>query len=183
MRRAPAGIQLGKSVRPGFLRVLEGVTAGLIVVAAWGGISLWNTRAELADAALSGPGFPVSSDPGAADAPPAFEPTAAHDAAVLLLAGVLDAPDISAVFDNVMDTAPPGVRITGIEARPAGGAGRVEAVIAAEAVSAAAVAGFLSALAGHESVLSTEVISETRQTDGEAMVRITAELEAGRGLR
>ena len=183
MRRAPTGIQLGKSVRPGFLRVLEGVIAGLIVLGAWGGISLWSIRAELADVARSGPGFPASSGPGGVDASPALESTAAHEAAVLLLAGVLDAPDISAVFDNVMETAPPGVRITGIEARPTGGTGRVEAVIAAEAVSASAVAGFLSALGDHESVLSTEVISETRQTDGEAMVRITAELEAGRGLR
>lgn len=181
MTRAPAGIQLGKTVRPGFLRGLEFLVGGLALVAAWGGVSLWTVRAELADAALPGASPASPSDPAGPADVPSIEPRDAHQAAVLLLAGVLDAPDIGAAFDTVTQAVPSGVRITGVEVRPGGGPGRVEAVIAAEAASASAVAGLLSALGEHPSVLGSEVISETRQTTGAAMVRITVRLDAGRG--
>lgn len=174
--RAPAGIQLGKTVRPGLLRVMEILVAGLLLATAWGGAALWAARAELAAAELSGSSAASPSGPGGAE----FEPADAHRAAVLLLAGVLDAPDIGAAFETVTQTVPSGIRVTGVEVRP-GDPGRVEAVIAAEAVSASAVAAFLSALGTHPSVLGSEVISETRQMDGAAMVRITAQLDAGRG--
>ena len=79
--------------------------------------------------------------------------------------------------------APPGLRITGIEVRPTGEGGRLNADIAAEAASRATAARFLTALVETESVLSTEVISETRQSDGSAAIRITARLESGRPSR
>ena len=178
MRRNPAGIQLGKAVRPGFLRALDALILGGVLMALWGGASLWKTRADLAAVGPSGPAG--SSGRAVAAGPPALEPDRAREAAALLFAGVLDAPAVSAALDTVRGTAPPGVRVAGVEVRPAAGPGRVEAVIAADAVSAAAVAGFLAALANHDSVLATEVISETRQTDGAALVRITAQLAAGR---
>lgn len=178
MGRLPAGIQLGKGVRPGFLRALEVLVLGGLLMSLWGGASLWRTRADLAAAGPSGPAG--SSGTGITAGPTALEPGHAREAAALLFAGVLDAPAISAALDTVRGTAPPGVRVAGIEVRPAGGPGRVETVIAADAVSATAVAAFLAELAGHDSVLSTEVISETRQTDGTALVRITAQLAMGR---
>ena len=178
MRRIPAGIQLGKGVRPGLLRALDVLILGGFLMSLWGGAALWRTRADLTAAGLSGPSD--SSAPGAVTPSPALEPAHAREAAALLFAGVLEAPAISAALDTVRGTAPPGIRIAGVEVRPAAGPGRVEAVIAADAVSTAAVAGFLSELADHDSVLSTEVISETRQTDGAALVRITAQLSIGR---
>lgn len=177
--RAPAGIQLGRSVRPGFLRVMEVLVAGLVLVAAWGGVALLAVRAELADARLPGPGAASRSG---AEAAPGFDPRDAQAAAVLLLSGVLGAPDIGAAFETVMETASSGIRIAGIEVRSTGDPDRVEAVIAAGAASPSAVAGFLSALGDHPSVLASEVISETRQTDGTAMIRITAHLDLGRGV-
>lgn len=178
MRRIPAGIQLGKGVRPGFLRALDALILGGLVMSLWGGASLWRTQADLAAGGLSGPND--SSTPGAVPPSPALEPARARDAAALLFAGVLDAPAISAALDTVRGTAPFGIRVAGVEVRPAAGPGRVETVIAADAASAAAVAGFLTELANHDSVLSTEVISETRQTDGAVLVRITAQLSIGR---
>lgn len=178
MGRIPTGIQLGRAVRPGFLRALDAMILGGLLISLWAGASLWRTHADLAAAALSDP-----SDPSARVSPapsPAFEPARAREAAALLFAGVLDAPAISAALNTVRGTAPPGIRVAGVEVRPAAGRGRVETVIAADAVSAAAVAGFLVELANHDSVLSTEVISETRQTDGAVLVRITAQLAAGR---
>ena len=155
------------------------MVVGMLLIAVWGGVSFWSVRAERAEVELSNPSG--RSGPGDGGTAPALEPGLAHEAAVLLFAGVVDAPDISAALDTVVETAPSGIRIAGLEVRPATGPGRVEAVIAAEAVSAAAVARFLSDLADHDAVLSTEVISETRQTDGTALVRITAQLDAGRG--
>lgn len=178
MGRIPAGIQLGKGVRPGVLRALDVLILGGVLMSLWGGASLWRTRADLAAAGSSGPG--ESSAPGVAAPSPALEPARAREAAALLFAGVLDAPAISAALDTVRRTAPSGIRVAGVEVRPAAGPGRVETVIAADAASAAAVAGFLAELATHDAVLSTEVISETRQTDGAVLVRITAQLEAGR---
>lgn len=178
MRRTPAGIQLGKAVRPGLLRALDVLILGGCLVALWGGASLWRTRADLAAAGPAGPAGP--SGRGITTGSPALEPEHAREAAALLFAGVLDAPAISAALDTVRGTAPSGIRVAGIEVRPAAGPGRVETVIAADAASTAAVATFLAGLAGHDSVLSTEVISETRQTDGAALVRITAQLAMGR---
>ena len=174
MARIPAGIQLGRGVRPGFLRTLEVLIAGGLVAGLWGGATLWKTRADLTAARLAG--STAFAEPGAPTGQPALEPAMARQAAALLFAGVLDAPDISTALDTVRGTAPPGIRIAGVEIRPTAGPGRVEAVIAADAVSAADVAGFLSALGDHDAVLSTEVISETRQTDGAVLVRITAQL-------
>lgn len=174
MARAPAGIQLGRGVRPGFLRVLEVWILGGVLAGLWGGAVLWKTRAELAAASLAG--STASSGPAAAAGQPALEPATAQEAATLLFAGVLDAPDISTAMDTVRGTAPPGIRLAGVEIRPAAGPGRVEAVIAADAASVADVAAFLSALGNDPAVLSTEVISETRQTDGAVLVRITAQL-------
>lgn len=178
MRRPPAGIQLGKAVRPGFLRALDVLILGGLLMSLWGGASLWRTRADLAAGGGSGPAG--AAGPGITAGSPALEPDQARAAAALLFAGVLDAPAISAALDTVRGTAPPGIRVAGIEVRPAAGPGRVETVIAADAASTAAVATFLAELAGHESVLSTEVISETRQTDGTALVRITAQLAVER---
>ena len=180
MARVPAGIQLGKGVRPGLLRGLDVLVAGMLFVVIWGGVSFWGVRAELAEVGLSGSSGLSSAGVGVGGVAPAPEAGGAHEASVLLLAGVVDTPDISAALDTVMGTAPPGIRIAGLEVRPATGAGRVEAVIAADAVSADAVARFLSELAASDSVLSTEVISETRQTDGAVLVRITAQLETER---
>ena len=177
MGRIPTGIQLGKSVRPGFLRALDLLILGGLLMSLWGGASLWRTRADLAAA---GPSAPGGSSGTGAITPLALEPGHAQEAAALLFAGVLDAPAISAALDTVRGTAPPGVRVASVEVRPVAGPGRVETVIAADAVSAATVAGFLSELANHDSVLSTEVISETRQTDGSVLVRITAQLAVGR---
>ena len=177
MGRVPAGIQLGKGVRPGLLRALDVLVLGGLLMSLWGGASLWRTRADVAAAGLPGPG---DSAPAGTAGSPALEPDHARQAASLLFAGVLDAPAISAALDTVRATAPPGIRVAGVEVRPAAGAGRVEAVIAADAASAAAVAGFLVELANHDAVLSTEVISETRQPDGAALVRITARLAVGR---
>lgn len=177
MGRTPTGIQLGKAVRPGLLRALDVLILGGLLMCLWGGASLWRTRADLAAAGLSGPSG--SSAPGVAAGSPALEPAHAREAAALLFAGVLDAPAISAVLDTVRGTAPSGIRVAGIEVRPAAGPGRVETVIAADAASTAAVAAFLAELAGHDSVLSTEVISESRQTDGAVLVRITAQLSPG----
>ena len=174
MARIPAGIQLGKGARPGFLRALDVLIVGGLLMSFWGGASLLGTRADLAATGSSGPG--ASSAPGTAVPAPALEPARAREAAALLFAGVLDAPDISAALGTVRGTAPSGIRVAGIEVRPAAGPGRAETVIAADADSAAAVAAFLSELASHDSVLSTEVISETRQTDGTTLVRITAQL-------
>lgn len=174
MARIPAGIQLGRGVRPGVLRVVEVLILAGLLAGLWGGAALLTTRADLAaagDADSTG-----SSGPAASTGQPALEPATAQDAATLLFAGVLDAPDISTALDTVRGTAPPGIRVAGVEIRPAAGPGRVEAVIAADAASVADVAGFLSALGDHDSVLSTEVISETRQTDGAVLVRITAQL-------
>ena len=181
MTRAPAGIQLGRSVRPGFLRTMEVLVAGLVLAAGWGGASLWAVRAQLAEAGLPGAGAPPPSGAPGGGTAPAIEARDAHEAAVLLLAGVLDAPDLGAAFGTVMETVPAGMRIAGIEVRATGDPHRVEAVIAAEAASATGVAGFLSALGEHPAVLGSEVISETRQTDGRAMVRITAQLDVGSG--
>ncbi len=179
MTRVPVGIQLGKGVRPGFLRGLDVLVAAMFVIVVWGAASWWGVRTELAAPGLAGPsGLPSSGTGGAAT--PLLDPERAQEAAVLLFAGVVDSPDISAALDTVMGIAPSGVRIAGLEVRPTTGSGRVEAVIAAGATSAAAVARFLSELADHDSVLSTEVISETRQTDGAVLVRITAQLEVGR---
>ena len=179
MARIPVGIQLGKGVRPGFLRALDVLVAGMFVSVVWGAASLLGVRTELAAPGLSGPGGLPSSGTGGAAAS-LVEPERAREAAVLLFAGVVNAPDISAALDTVMGIAPSDVRIAGLEVRPATGSGRVEAVVAANATSAAAVARFLSGLADHDSVLSTEVISETRQTDGAVLVRITAQLKVGR---
>ena len=177
MRRTPAGIQLGRTVRPGLLRALDVLILGGLAVALWGGASLWRTRAELAAA---GPAGPAGFSGGEIATGPVLEPELARGAAALLFAGVLDAPAISAALDTVRGTVPSGIRVAGIEVRPAAGPGRIETVIAADAASTAAVATFLAELADHESVLSTEVISETRQTDGAALVRITAQLAIGR---
>ena len=178
MRRPPAGIQLGKAVRPGFLRALDLLILGGLLMSLWGGASLWRTRVDLAAEGPSGPAG--SSGRGVPAGSTALEPAHAQEAAALLFAGVLDAPAISAALDTVRSTAPSGIRVAGIEVRPAAGPGRVETVIAADAASTAAVASFLAELAGHDSVLSTEVISETRQTDGTALVRITAQLARDR---
>ena len=178
MRRNPAGIQLGKAVRPGLLRALDALILGGLLMVLWGGGSLWSARADLAAAGPSGAaGASATGDPAGS---PALEPDHAREAAALLFAGVLDAPAISVALDTVRGTAPSGIRVAGIEVRPAAGPGRVETVIAADAASSAAVAAFLAELADHDSVLSTEVISETRQTDGAALVRITAQLAIGR---
>ncbi len=177
MRRNPAGIQLGKAVRPGLLRALDVLILGGLLMALWGGASIWKTRADLAAA---GPPGPAGSAGTAVTAGSTLEPDHAREAAALLFAGVLDAPAISAALDTVRGTAPSGIRVAGIEVRPAAGPGRVETVIAADAASSAAVAAFLAELAGHDSVLSTEVISETRHADGTALVRITAQLAIGR---
>lgn len=174
MARTPAGIQLGRGVRPGFLRILEVLIVGGLVAGLWGGATLWKTRADLRAAGLSGAA--ASDEAAASTGQPGLEPAMAQEAAALLFAGVLDAPDLSTALDTVRGMAPPGIRVAGVEIRPAAGTGRVEAIIAADAASAADVAGFLSALGDHDSVLSTEVISETRQTDGAALVRITAQL-------
>lgn len=173
MRRNPAGIQLGKAVRPGLLRALDVLILGGLLMAAWGGASVWRTRADLAAAEPSGPAGSAGTGVSAGSA---LEPARAREAAALLFAGVLDAPAVSAALDTVRGTAPSGIRVAGIEVRPAAGPGRVETVIAADAASTAAVAAFLAELADHDSVLSTEVISETRQSDGAALVRITAQL-------
>lgn len=142
----------------------------------WGAASFWKTRTDLTAAGFSGPG---GSSGAEATIPPSLEPAHAREAAALLFAGVLDAPAISAAFDTVRGTAPAGIRIAGIEVRPAAGPGRVETVIAADAASSAAVATFLAELASHDAVFSTEVISETRQLDGAVLVRITAQLSVG----
>lgn len=176
MARVPAGIQLGKSVRPGLLRMVDALAAGLLLIAGWGGISLLAARSELASA-----GLPETGGSPASETLPALEAERAREAAAVLIAGVMDAPDLASAFGIVMATAPPSIRIAGIEIRPSGDAGGVEAVIAAEGESAAAVANFLTALADHESVSSTEVISETRQLDGAATVRITAQLDLAGG--
>lgn len=177
MRRIPAGVQLGKGVGPGLLRALDVLIVGGLLLSLWGAASLFGTRGDFAAAGRSGPG---GSSAPAAPAGAALDPARTREAAALLYAGVLDAPAISAALDTVRGTAPPGIRVVGIEVRPAGGPGRVETVIAADAPSAAAVASFLAELAGHDFVLSTEVISETRQTDGAVLVRITAQLAIGR---
>ena len=178
MRRNPAGIQLGKAVRPGFLRALDVLILGGLLMFLWGGASLWRTRADLAAAGSSGPAG--SSGMGVTAGSPVLEPDHARAAAALLFAGVLEAPAIGAALDTVRGTAPSEIRVAGIEVRPAAGPGRVETVIAADAASTAAVASFLAELASHDSVLSTEVISETRQADGAALVRITAQLAVER---
>ena len=178
MGRVPTGVQLGRGVRPGLLRILEALILGGLLTGLWGGATLWRARADLRSAGLSGSN--ESSGPGAVAGQPALEPAIAREAAVLLFAGVLDAPDLGAALETARGAAPAGIRVSGIEVRPTAGPGRVEAVIAADADSAAAVAGFLSELADHDAVLSTEVISETRQTDGAVVVRITAQLAVGR---
>lgn len=178
MARIPTGIQLGRGVRPSLLRALDVWILGALLICVWGGVSLWRTRADLTTLGLSDPDG--LSGPGAAARAPALEPGRAQEAAALLFAGVLDAAAISSALDTVRGTAPPGIHVSGVEVRPAAGPGRVEAVIAADAGSAAAVAGFLSGLADHDAVLSTEVISESRRTDGAVLVRITAQLAMGR---
>ena len=183
MARIPAGIQLGRGVRPGLLRALEVFALGGLAVVVWGGASLWKTRADLARPELRGGGG-ASGQEAAISPPelaPGLEPALAREAAALLFAGVLDAPSVSSALATVRGTAPSGTRIAGIEVRPVAGPGRIEAVITADVDSAAAVAGFLSQLAQDDSVLSTEVISETRQTDGSVLVRITAQLLVERG--
>ena len=177
MRRVPAGIQLGRGVQPGLLRALDVLILGGLLVALWGGAALSRTRADLRAAGRSGPAGPAGTGVTAGSA---LEPEHAREAAALLFAGVLEAPAISAALDTVRGTAPSGIRVAGVEVRPGVGPGRVETVIAADAASTTAVAAFLSELAGHDSVLSTEIISETRQTDGTALVRITAQLAIGR---
>lgn len=178
MVRPVAGVQLGRRAPPGFLRGLDAVVLALLVVSVWGGAAYWSVRAERMEIGRAGPTGGAGAGDG--DAAPALDPGRAHEAAVLLLAGVADGPDIGAALDTVAVTASSDVRITEVEVRAIAGRGRVEAAIAAQASSAAAVARFLSALADHDAVLSTEVISETRQASGETRVRITAQLTAGR---
>ena len=181
MPRPVPGIQLGRSAQPALLRGAELAAAGLGVIAVWGAVSLFGVRAELRDAeAATRSAIPPPEQSGAETR---AEPELARAAAVLLLSGALGAPDYGSVFETVAEAAPPGVRITGIEVRPKSETGRVLAAISAEAASGAAVAGFLSSLAGRESVLSTEIISETRRADGGATIRITAELDARRRFR
>jgi hypothetical protein len=177
MPRLATGIQLASGVRPGLLRTLDALILGAVAVSLWGGVSLWRIHAHL------GTVTPAGTEGSAGLAParsPALEPAVAREAATLLYAGVLDAPAMSAALASVRGTVPPGIQIGGVEVRPASGPRRAEAVIAAEAGSTAAVARFLSELADHEAVLSTEVISETRQTSGAVLVRITAQLAVER---
>ncbi len=178
MARIPVGIQLGKGARPGLVRALEILALGLLAISLWGGVSLWKAYADRE--ALETSGAPGSSLAEGSDSSPVLEPGSAREAAVLLFAGVLDTPRVSAALDTVRGAAPPGIQIAGIEVRPGSGQGGLDAVIAAGADSPAAVARFLAELADHESVHSTHVISETRQPDGATLVRITAQLTAER---
>ena len=178
--RAPVGIQLGRGVRPGLLRVLEALTAVLLLLAGWGAVSLRAARAEIAELRPPGAEASPESSPVAAT-PPGLEPERAREASALLVAGAMNAPDLGAAFEAIRALAPPGARIAGVEARWLGNLGRVEAVIAAEGASAGDIAAFLAALSAHPFVLSTEVISETRQSDGAATTRITAQLDLGSG--
>lgn len=176
MGRPVPGVQLGRSARPAILRAAALAAVGFGALAVWGGVSLFQVRAALREAARSAvPAAP----PEAAGAPARLETEAARGAAVLLLSGALDAPDYSGVFETIAEAAPAGIRIAGIEARP-GDPGRVLAEVSAEGDSETAVADFLSALGGREAVLSTEVISEIRRPNGGTTIRVTAELDASR---
>ncbi len=185
MPRPVPGVQLGRTLPQALLRAFEFGLAALGLVVVWGAVSLFRTRSEMAASPPFGERS-VAAEASSPGAPPqrrdaALAPTLVREAAVLLASGALDAPAYGAAFETVeRAAASSGGRIVGIEVRPAVGGGRqVEAAIAAEAVSGAAIARLLSALAAEEQVLSSEVISETRQADGGAAVRITVRLEAG----
>ena len=183
MARPPRGIQLGRRSDPALLRTLDLALVGASLFAAWGGVSLFRACTEFARAEAGIPQADPSVREENTEPPEGFDPDLVRQAAVLLDSGVLDAPVFGAILETVEGAAPPGLRITGIEVRPTGEGGRLNADIAAEAASRATAARFLTALVETESVLSTEVISETRQSDGSAAIRITARLESGRPSR
>ncbi len=177
MPRPVRGIQLGRRARPALLRTVRTALALLALAALWGGVSLYRARADLERLAPpparagDSPGLPPAADP---------DPDLARRVAVLLRSGALEAPSYARVFEAIREATPAGISVTGIDARPGEGEGRVEAELAAEADSRAAVARFLEALAGHDRVVATEVIRETREAGGGAAIRVTVDLDARR---
>lgn len=172
MRRPVRGIQLGRRPRPALLRAAEAACLFLALAAAWGGISLQRVRTQLERLP---PASGVSERPGDA-APP--DADLVRRAAALLRSGALAAPGYAPVFEAIREATPAGVLVTAIEARPGAGQGRVQADISADAVSGAAVARLLAALAEADRVLATEMIRESLETGGGAAVRITADFDA-----
>lgn len=158
----------------------------LALAALWGGASLYRVRVNIerfASMSARAGDAPASAAAGAGSAvPPDATPNSefARRAVVLLRSGALDAPSYARVFEAIREATPAGVSVTGIDARPGDGEGRVEAELSAEADSRAAVAQFLAALARHDRVLATEVIRETREADGGAAIRVTVDLDARR---
>ena len=170
MARPPRGIQLARATPTGLLRATEALVAAALLAAAWGAVSLGRARARIA----------VESGAASASggAPPTLvaAPAAAGAIAALLEAGVVGGPRLARALERAVAAAPPGFRITNIEARPLGRPGLVEAAVAAEVTSEPAVAAFLAALSREAAVLDSGVITETRRPERATVVRITFSL-------
>ena len=172
MPRVPPGIQLGRTRTRTLLRALTGAAVLGLLVAAGGAFEVWRQREALGT--LRTAGIEPDRAGAVADRDPGF--VRSREAATLLLAGAGRVARFGAALDAVTSAASADLRITGIELRPGGETGGVEASVAAEAPSSAGVAAFLASLAGMEAVRSTGEIQEARTSTGFVSVRVTVRL-------
>lgn len=181
MSRRPCGIQLGRTAPTGLLRAAEAALVLALAVASWGAFAIWKTRIPVFGAAGSGRSSePVEGVPVFAQDEQLGSIEAAREAAALLQSGAPGAARLGDVLALIVPMAPDGFRITGVEVRPRGSLGAVEATVSAEVTAAGAVAAFLDALAVEKTVISTGVITETRRRQRATTVQVTAEIEASR---
>ncbi len=182
MARVPPGIQLGRTRVPALARVLTGASALGLLLAAAGAWDLWRGREELAILGTAAADRqPLDRDPASiARAPAAADgsPDSARsrEAATLLVAGAERSARFGRALDVIATAGPRDLRVTGIELRPGGEAGDVEASVAAEAPTSAGIAEFLASLAGMDAVRSTGEIQEARTSAGLMSVRVTVRL-------
>ncbi len=172
MARIPPGIQLGSSRTPVLLRVLTAASALALAGAAVGAWEMRRHRQELAAIGTTATGSGAS--PAAADRE--LDRARSREAATLLRAGAERSARFGTALDAIAAAGPGDLRITGVELRPRGEAGGVEAAVAAEAPTSDAIAAFLASLAGMEAVQSTGEIQETRTSAGFVSVRVTVRL-------
>ncbi len=167
MARVPRGIQLGRRTSGGTVRLLDLLLAAGVLAAVVLGFGLRSAVIELGEAAAA----PAGTQPAVPSAPD----ERAGQAAVLLSAGVPDAPVLSDLVRMVLDAAPAGTRITSVEMRSDAAAGFAVALVA-DAPDSEAVATLLGRLAEGGRVEGASVISETRRRDGGVTTRISLRL-------
>ena len=159
------------------LTVASALALAGAAVGAW---EMRRHRHELAAIGTTGTGSGAS--PAAADRglDQGLDRARSREAATLLLAGAERSARFGTALDAIAAAGPGDLRITGVELRPGGEAGGVEAAVAAEAPTSDAVAAFLASLAGMDTVQSTGEIQETRTSAGFVSVRVTVRLGPGR---